>query len=221
MYKIILMFKAIYIFFIFCLGSSLFAKDYVDYVNCYMGNISHTLVPSLPTIQLPNSMLRVYPKRQDFATWGVEDFALCSVSHRNIFSANGILPFASDFPPELSTLDNEKITPFSYYAILDKQEIACDFATSYRSAIYSFNFEKADPSKSRKIRIRVDDGTIYFDKENSILNIIQNTGKYGETKMYIALVFDSEIKDVSIASFSRKPEENPIIKPKIENLDPI
>lgn len=33
----------------------------VDYVNPYIGNISHLLVPTFPTIQLPNSMLRVYP----------------------------------------------------------------------------------------------------------------------------------------------------------------
>ena len=32
----------------------------VDYVNPYMGNISHLLVPTYPTIHLPNSMLRVY-----------------------------------------------------------------------------------------------------------------------------------------------------------------
>ena len=37
-------------------------KDYVDYVNPYIGNISHLLVPTFPTVQLPNSMLRVYPE---------------------------------------------------------------------------------------------------------------------------------------------------------------
>ena len=38
-------------------------KGPVDYVNPYMGNISHLLVPTFPTIHLPNSMLRVYPER--------------------------------------------------------------------------------------------------------------------------------------------------------------
>ena len=33
----------------------------VDYVNPYIGNISHLLVPTYPTVHLPNSMLRVYP----------------------------------------------------------------------------------------------------------------------------------------------------------------
>ena len=43
-----------------------FAMDPVDYVNPYMGNISHLLVPTFPTVHLPNSMLRVYPERADF-----------------------------------------------------------------------------------------------------------------------------------------------------------
>ena len=37
----------------------------VDYVNPYMGNISHLLVPTYPTVHLPNSMLRIYPERAD------------------------------------------------------------------------------------------------------------------------------------------------------------
>lgn len=42
------------------------SKSPVDFVNPYMGNISHLLVPTYPTIHLPNSMLRVYPERGDY-----------------------------------------------------------------------------------------------------------------------------------------------------------
>ena len=38
----------------------------IEYVNPYIGNISHLLVPTYPTIHLPNSMMRVYPERADF-----------------------------------------------------------------------------------------------------------------------------------------------------------
>jgi len=41
-------------------------KQPVDFVNPYMGNISHLLVPTFPTIHLPNSLLRVYPERGDY-----------------------------------------------------------------------------------------------------------------------------------------------------------
>ena len=40
----------------------------VDYVNPYMGNISHLLVPTYPTVHLPNSMLRFYPNRENFTS---------------------------------------------------------------------------------------------------------------------------------------------------------
>ena len=43
-------------------------KDPVDYDNPYIGNISHLLVPTFPTVQLPNSMLRVYPERADYTS---------------------------------------------------------------------------------------------------------------------------------------------------------
>jgi len=43
-------------------------KTPVDYVNPYMGNISHLLVPTYPTVHLPYSMLRVYPERTDYTS---------------------------------------------------------------------------------------------------------------------------------------------------------
>ena len=187
------------------------AEDYTKYVNVYMGNISHTLVPSLSTVQLPHSMLRVYPKRQDFAAWAIEDFSLISPSHRAIFPGNGILPF-TDFAPEKSTLDNEQITPYSYSAILDIQEIGVDFAPSYRSAIYVFDFSNS-PSKKRNIRLRVDDGKIFFDTKKGALNLLQNIGKDGGTKMHISVFFGGQPKRISIRPFSRQPEPNPLIAP--------
>jgi hypothetical protein len=44
---------------IFTCGRKL--PESVYYVNPYMGNISHLLVPTYPTVHLPNSMLRFYP----------------------------------------------------------------------------------------------------------------------------------------------------------------
>ena len=45
------------------IAAQLKTGEVVDYVNPYMGNISHLLVPTYPTVHLPNSMLRVYPER--------------------------------------------------------------------------------------------------------------------------------------------------------------
>ena len=35
------------------------SKTPVDYVNPYIGNISHLLVPCYPTVGRPNSMMRI------------------------------------------------------------------------------------------------------------------------------------------------------------------
>ena len=42
----------------FVAGSAFAAKTPVDYVNPYMGNISHLLMPTFPTVHLPNAMMR-------------------------------------------------------------------------------------------------------------------------------------------------------------------
>ncbi|HEY0256088.1 MAG TPA: hypothetical protein VGC39_01500, partial [Candidatus Methylacidiphilales bacterium] len=48
----------------------------VDYVNPYMGNISHLLVPAFPTVHLPNSMMRINPNRENFTTVYLKGFPL-------------------------------------------------------------------------------------------------------------------------------------------------
>ena len=57
-------------------------KTWVDYVNPYIGNISHLLVPTFPTVQLPNSMLRVYPERADFTADRINGLPLIVTHHR-------------------------------------------------------------------------------------------------------------------------------------------
>ena len=87
----------------------------VDYVNPYMGNISHLLVPTYPTIHLPNSMLRIIPGREDYTTDRLHGLPVVTTSHRgssafNIspVSGNGInLSAVYDY-----SYDKEKITPF-------------------------------------------------------------------------------------------------------------
>mgnify|MGYP002312683621 CR=1 FL=1 len=54
----------------------------VDYVNPYIGNISHLLVPTFATIQLPNSMLRVYPARADYTSEYVNGLPVIVTNHR-------------------------------------------------------------------------------------------------------------------------------------------
>jgi hypothetical protein len=92
-------------------------QDVVDYVNPYMGNISHLLVPTYPTTHLPNSMLRVYPDRGDFTGDQLSGLPVVVTSHRGS-SAFNLSPYqgdGADLKPVISySYDNEKITPYGY-----------------------------------------------------------------------------------------------------------
>ena len=70
-------------------------KQAVDYVNPYIGNISHLLVPTYPTIHLPNSFLRVYPERDDYTGDLLKGLPLVVTSHRGS-SAFNLSPFQGD-----------------------------------------------------------------------------------------------------------------------------
>ena len=122
-------------------------KAPVDYVNPYMGNISHLLVPTYPTVHLPNSMLRVYPERSDFTTDLIAGLPVAVTSHRGS-SAFNISPISGtpEKTPAIKrySYDNEKITPYSYSVYLDDENVQVDYAPSHQSGIYTITFEKED-----------------------------------------------------------------------------
>src|SRR5215469_13402755 len=100
-------------------------KSPVDYVNPYMGNISHLLVPTYPTVHLPNSMLRVYPERDDFTSDVVKGLPVIVTSHRgsSAFNISPVQGEAALRPVVNYTYDLEKITPYSYSVFLDEAQI--------------------------------------------------------------------------------------------------
>jgi len=120
-------------------------KGPVDYVNPYIGNISHLLVPTFPTIHLPNSILRVYPERGDFTGDLLNGLPLVVTSHRGS-SAFNMSPFQgkeSELKPVIQySYDQEKLTPYSYSVYLDEQQTDVSFGLSHQSAMYKIGFEK-------------------------------------------------------------------------------
>ncbi len=124
-------------------------KEPVDYVNPYIGNISHLLVPTFPTIHLPNSILRVYPERGDFTGDLLNGLPLVVTSHRGS-SAFNLSPFQGDekdLKPVVSySYDQEKLTPYSYSVYLDEQQTDVAFGLSHQSALYELNFTQEAPA---------------------------------------------------------------------------
>jgi predicted alpha-1,2-mannosidase len=161
-------------------------KDPVDYVNPYMGNISHLLVPTYPTIHLPNSLLRVYPERRDFTGVVLNGLPMVVTSHRGS-SAFNISPFQGEeknLKPIIEySYDQEKLTPYSYGVYLDEQKVKVDFGLSHQSAAYNFTFEKNEPVY---LILNSKQGEMKWDgKAITGYQILEN-----DTKVYLYLVLE-------------------------------
>ena len=125
------------------------SQNRVDYVNPYMGNISHLLVPTYPTIHLPNSMLRVYPERGDYTGVELSGLPLIVTSHRgrSAFRLNPFQGNEDQLKPVIDySYDQEKLTPYAYQVYLDEQQIEVNYGLSHQAAAYAFSFEKDAPS---------------------------------------------------------------------------
>lgn len=159
-----------------CSTPNVTEKTPVDYVNPYMGNISHLLVPTFPTIHLPNSMLRVYPERPDYTADQIKGLPLIVTSHRGS-SAFNLSPYQGSEetlrPVVNYTYDNEVIKPYYYRVYLDKQNTDVKYAPSHQSAQYEISYEKDAPVylilNSKNGAMQVDDNTVsgYQQLENN------------------------------------------------------
>lgn len=208
-------------------GTSPSAMDPVDYVNPYMGNISHLLVPTFPTVHLPNSMLRVYPERADFTGDRLGGLPIIVTNHHER-SAFNLCPYQGDEsglrPVIAYSYDREKILPYRYQVYLDNEEIDVDFAPSHQSAVYSLTFEKEGPAylvfNSRNGQLQVNGNAVsgyqYIDKKTKVFLYAETNQKpvkagvlsngsvnYNETSVEginaaIALSFGEDVKKLGV-----------------------
>ena len=128
-------------------GQRIVNRSPVDYVNPYIGNISHLLVATFPTIQLPNSMLRVYPERADYTTELLNGLPLIVTNHRER-SAFNLSPYQGETLHPIITFnyDNEHLTPYSYEVELDDNRMKAEYALSHQAALYKITFEADKPA---------------------------------------------------------------------------
>ena len=166
----------------------------VDEVNPYMGNISHLLVPTYPTIHLPNSMLRVYPVRTDYTGVLLHGLPLELTSHRGAFAFN-LSTWQGDesgLKPVISySYDQEKLTPYSYSVYLDEQQTEVNFGLSHQSAMYELSFEKDAPVS---LVLNSGNGRMTWDgKAVSGWQMIAN-----DTRVYLYLVPEELPRQVAV-----------------------
>lgn len=181
----------------FALAATAFAsseeKAPVDYVNPYIGNISHLLVPTYPTIHLPNSMLRVYPDRANFTGNQINGLPIIVTTHRES-SAFGLSPYQGKIEDAKSSIsysyDNEVIKPYYYSVDLDDYGISVEYAPSHQAGIYNIQFE--DKKSSSYLIFKTGNGKLSTDgKSISGSQKINNRGGSG-TSVYVYLETDIE-----------------------------
>lgn len=121
-------------------------KEPVDYVNPYVGSISHLLVPCFPTIQLPNSLMRIYPTRGDYTTEYLDGLPVIVTNHRERSAFRISVTQEDKLKPVIPlSWDQERITPYSYKVLVADNSVQVSLAVSHQSAIYEFEF--LDPSR--------------------------------------------------------------------------
>lgn len=172
----------------------------VDYVDPYVGNISHLLVPTYPTVHLPNSMLRVYPERSDYTADQINGLPVIVTSHRGS-SAFNISPMtctdADVVPVKRYAYDLEKIKPYRYSVYLPDDDIMVDYAPSHQSGVYRLVFggngDHFIVVNSRRGEISV--------REDGSLSGFQTIDR-GRTKVYLYL--ETEQKPIGCDSLRGK-----------------
>ena len=190
-----------------CSETKIEEKESVDYVNPYMGNISHLLVPTFPTIHLPNSLLRVCPERRDFTGDLINGLPLVVTSHRGS-SAFNLSPFQGeekDIKPVISySYDQEKLTPYSYSVYLDEQDTEVRYALSHQAALYELDFTQDGPAY---LILNSRNGSMKWDGEAvSGYQSLDNN-----TRVYLYLKTELTPESISVL------KENSLVKETIAN----
>lgn len=179
-------------------------KTPVDHVNPYMGNVSHLLEPTYPTVHLPNSMLRVYPLREDFTGNTLKGLPVCFTGHRGRNSFRIDLIAGDNANPRYDidyTYDNEQIRPYLYSVYLNDIETEVRFAPSHQSAMYELDF------------LGNDRPSLMLSAENGELTVKNNTvygykqlNKEVQTKIYLYL--ETETIPVNTSAFIDRNQHN-------------
>ena len=172
----------------------------IEYVNPYIGNISHLLVPTYPTIHLPNSMMRVYPERADFTGDRLGGLPLIVTGHRRSSSFN-LSPFQGN-EKELQPIiplsyDQENLKPYRYQVYLDEQHVSVDFAPAKQSAVYNLSFEKGDAPAFIVFNSR--NGELKWDGK-SISGYQHVEAEESDTKVYLYAEVDKAPEKVGALS---------------------
>lgn len=116
----------------------------MQYVDPRIGNVGWLLVPTRPTVQVPNQMIRMYPERTDHLDDQIKYFSLSVAAHRN-GNLFGIMPAAGDLnytDNPVSAWDSqlEIIQPNYYFTWLEDYDVKVEFTPGKKAGFFRFSF---------------------------------------------------------------------------------
>ena len=180
-------------------------RSQVEYVDPKIGGVSILLVPTTPTVSLPNSMVRVYPIRKDLLDEQIQSFPLTIISHRlgELFS---IMPGANAAP---AAWDQEVTTPYYYSVRFPDSMIQTEFTPAERSGYFRFHFptNQADVVLANRLpgNWTVHEGDIVSGEEN-----------FKDMKAYVYGVFNAPVK---VKTEAREDKTRLVVSAEKNNLE--
>lgn len=128
--------------------TSAFAQNDTSYIDPTIGNVAALLVPTRPLAHIPNSMIRVYPLRNDYLDDRITSFPLTVVSHRlgEAFSIKPLVgqPNEEGYARNMTYDHDLEVTrPWYYSTWLVNDDVTVEFTPGERTGIYRFTFPPA------------------------------------------------------------------------------
>ena len=145
MYELSKKLLAIFII-ILSISSTYFSQeDFTKYIDPTIGNVSRFLVPTYPTMHLPNQMIRMFPIKKDYISDEVEAFPFQVTSHRSkgiVQMKVSIGDITNDSWKQKMNIDHdlEIVNPWFYSTYLIDDDIRVSFTPGEKCAIYRIEY---------------------------------------------------------------------------------
>jgi len=123
--------------------------DPVDYVNPNIGGIPPLLQPTVPLVNLPNSMMRIHRLPGSYQAEKISGFPFILCGHRN-GTAGLLMPAAGRISADQRNWqsyydhDYEACTPYYYSVWLEDPDVNLEFTIAEKSSFYRIAWNKKD-----------------------------------------------------------------------------
>jgi predicted alpha-1,2-mannosidase len=176
-------------------GQRLQSQDPVDYVDPNIGGAGHVLQPTLPTVQLPNSMIRLAPLRtpevlDKYLAPKIYAFPLNITSHR-IADAFAIMPTSGKLSLKREAVaseydhSQETSTPYYYSVLLETFDIQASYSVTEHAEYFRFDFTR--PGDSHVILKTSKKGKLEIVGKNAVRGYEDDEG----VRYFFHAVFDT------------------------------